>query len=194
MAAYFDGAWCAWMPSHEHLNWLSIGALEFLGLACGLVAFKAELTGSCVRALNDNASVVVGCNNLSAKHPVMQEALAHVLDFADEADVLLALVHVRSAANCAADWISRGAYSQAQEFARMHGHKFSEIDFPDEIIALADRLVSVSKAHYAAQGRSFAVHGPPGVLKAKGTADDFELSRAQIQSAASKGGLPRLDL
>lgn len=191
VAAYFEGTWCAWAPSHEHLNWLSIGALEFLGLACGLLAFRNEVTHTCIRALNDNASVVVGVNNLSARHPVMQEALAFVLDCADEADVQLALVHIESLANCAADWISRGAFLQAREFAASHDHVWREVDFPDEVVELADRLVLVSKAHYAASGKSFAVHGPPGVLKPKGSPDEFALSHAQLQRAASTGGFPR---
>ena len=191
VAAYHLGTWCAWQPSHRHLEWLSIGALEFLGLACGLVAFKADLSGTCIRALNDNASVVIGCNNLSARHPVMQEALAFVLDFADDSDVQLALVHVESLANCAADWISRGAFAQARSLALRRGHAWREIDFPDEIVELADRLVLISKAHYAACGKAYEVDGPPGVLKPHGRVDAFELTASQVQSAASKGALPR---
>jgi hypothetical protein len=193
VAAYNQGTWCRWQPSLHHLNFLSIGALEFLGACAGLIAFKGDLGHAVIRLLNDNQSVVASINGLSPRDPVMQECLAAALDLADDAECILAAVYIRSAMNTAADMLSRGADTSAEAFAARHGHTWREIEYPDEVTRLADRLVEISKAEFDRQGKSFAVHGPPGVLRRAGSVDGQAFAPAALHSAAARGYIPRLD-
>ena len=189
LAIFCRGKFASHPCSPDEARYLSIGILEALAVHAGLISFGADIRDSVLVALCDNAGVCQAVNSGKCRNPALAECVAAIAGAAADSQCTFGLNHIRSAANCASDALSRNDHAAFGEFCALHGYTPHRVEWPQQTTALAAHLVRISRDHARARGLDELVAGPPGIVGAASYPCDVRLSPAETELARALGDL-----